>query len=84
MHYQILPANLSEPFQKAMQQSGWTITKQDAGQAHIVGWGYFIEWQQAGNSVSLEYRDIQGRAEAQLAISPGAWPQIEALLKTLL
>lgn len=84
MHYQPLAPHLSERFQQKMQHLGWSVIKQDAGQAHIVGWGYRIEWQKSGQSVYLEYRDIQGKAQAQLAVSPGAWPEINTLLKTLL
>lgn len=84
MRYQTLPANLSEPFMQLMQQHGWVIDKQDAGQAHIVGWGYRVEWLKSDNRVCLDYRDIQGHAEAQISISPDAWPEIDNLLKTLL
>jgi hypothetical protein len=72
----------AESFKKQMLESGWTITKQDAGQIHIVGWGYMIEWQKGSHRVCLHYKDLQGIAEARLEITPDAFKTIQNLLKT--
>lgn len=84
MRFYALNPNIVDAFQASMLNSGWTISKQDAGQAHLVGWGYMIQWHKQQQSVQLHFKDVQGQAEAQLEMTPDAWPEIEQIIQTLL
>jgi len=84
MHFHIIDPSQADAFQKQLKLHDWLITKQDAGQTHLVGWGYMIEWQKGEQRVCLHYKDQQGKAEAQLEMTPQAWPEIEKIVKTLL
>ena len=84
MTTQKLDPKLAEMFKNEMLKTGWQVTKQDAGQTHIVGWGYAIEWAKSSQIVSLQYQEIQGHAEAQLQISPDALTDINTMIDTLL
>ena len=74
---------LSESFKQRMALNQWVITHQDAGQTHLVGWGYEITWQKSKSSVTLRYFDKQGVATAFLETEQGAVPEIQALLNEL-
>ncbi|MEA3404649.1 MAG: hypothetical protein U9R28_02800 [Pseudomonadota bacterium] len=84
MRYQIIDPKHAEAFKKQLTLNNWVMVKQDAGQTHLVGWGYMIEWQKNQESVSLHYKDQQGKAEAQLEMTPSAWAEVQNILKKLL
>lgn len=84
MRYQTLDPKLAEPLKKRLAENHWVMVKQDAGQTHLVGWGYMIEWQKNHELICLHYKDQQGRAEAQLEMTPTAWTEVQTILKSLL
>lgn len=76
-----IPANQCERFKHLMSESQWQVTHQDAGQTHLVGWGYEIHWALDGQKTILRYNDKQGVATALLEFSGSAKSQIHQLLK---
>ncbi|VAW46866.1 hypothetical protein MNBD_GAMMA04-1087 [hydrothermal vent metagenome] len=74
---------LSESFKQKMLLNEWSISHQDAGQTHLVGWGYEITWQKGGSSVTLRYFDKQGIAEAFLEVTQEAVDEMQQLLSNL-
>lgn len=81
-HFTLNPC-LCESFKQQMLTKHWQISHQDAGQTHLVGWGYEITWQKAAYLVTLRYSDKQGIATALLEISDGALPDMTQLIDTL-
>jgi len=78
-----LDPQFCEEFKQSMLVNQWIISHQDAGQTHLVGWGYEITWQKSKSSVTLRYFDKQGVATAFLETEQGAVPEIQALLNEL-
>jgi hypothetical protein len=78
-----IPAKQCEHFKQLMQDSRWEITHQDAGQTHLVGWGYEIHWSLDDRKAILRYNDKQGVASAFLEFSDSATNQINSILKQL-
>ncbi len=74
---------LSEPLKQKMLLNQWTVCHQDAGQTHLVGWGYEITWQKERRSVTLRYFDKQGIAEAFLEVSQEAIEEMQQLVSDL-
>lgn len=66
-----------------LQEQGWLLRAQDAGQVHLLGWGYVQHWEKQGVSLWLHYQEIQGRSEAQLQIEPAASESIQTLVEAL-
>ncbi len=85
MSMELLTLNpqLCESFKQRMLTHQWVISHQDAGQTHLVGWGYEITWQKSPSSVTLRYFDKQGVATAFLETSQDAVSEIKALLNEL-
>lgn len=67
-----VPAEQAERFKCFMHDNKWAVVHQDAGQAHLVGWGYEITWQKVDQRVTLRYFDKQGMATALLEVSDSA------------
>jgi|GEM_PF-1905365 len=84
MTYVDLNAVLADRLQAVMIAEGWIVLNKEAGQVHILGWGYTIQWQKANETVTLNYKELQGKAQAQLLVSSGALPEIETLINTRL
>ncbi|MCF6253710.1 MAG: hypothetical protein L3J38_03070 [Thiomicrorhabdus sp.] len=78
-----LDPQLCELFKKSMLAHQWVISHQDAGQTHLVGWGYEITWQKSHSSITLRYFDKQGVATAFLETSQDAVSEIQTLLHEL-
>ncbi|MDG6778702.1 hypothetical protein QCB44_08300 [Thiomicrorhabdus sp. zzn3] len=85
-----LPVNpkLIEALKTQLQLKGWLLKGQDAGQAHLVGWGYVLKWQKAidnesTSSLWLHYKEVQGKAEAQLEMTPEAYTEISEMVNRL-
>jgi hypothetical protein len=76
-----IPAKQCEFFKQLMLENQWQITHQDAGQTHLVGWGYEIHWELDSQKTILRYNDKQGVATALLEFSDSATSQIQQLLK---
>lgn len=74
---------LSEPLKQKMLLNHWIVSHQDAGQTHLVGWGYEITWQKAQSFVTLRYFDKQGIAEAFLEVSQEAVEEMQRLVRDL-
>lgn len=64
-HYSVKPSKVEDLKQK-IENSGWTLDFQDAGQNHFVGWGYMIQWQKSNSTLTLHYSEKQGVAEARI------------------
>jgi len=84
MTYVDLNAVLADRLQTVMLAEGWTVLNKEAGQVHILGWGYTIQWQKANETVTLNYKELQGKAQAQLLVSSGALPEIQTFINTRL
>lgn len=80
MQYLTLDPNLCDGLRDYMQQNGWNITHQDVGQTELCGYGYVIKWQKEDSKVMLQYEDRQGKAQANLELSPAARPEIDAYI----
>ncbi len=80
MHVVEIPAKQCESFKQLMSERQWQVTHQDAGQTHLVGWGYEIHWRLDGQKTILRYNDKQGVATALLEFSDSAKSQIHQLL----
>lgn len=78
-----IPAKQCECFKQLMLKNHWQITHQDAGQTHLVGWGYEIHWALGRQKTILRYSDKQGIATATLEFSDSATAQIEELLNQM-
>ncbi len=78
-----IPADQCDAFKQLMAEAQWKITHQDAGQTHLVGWGYEIHWMLDDQKVILRYNDQQGVATALLEIHSSASNQIQRLLQQL-
>ncbi|MDG6774289.1 hypothetical protein QCB45_08080 [Thiomicrorhabdus sp. ZW0627] len=83
MRYITLAPELAEPFKTALQNHGWQLKGQDAGQAHLVGWGYVMHWSKQEERIHLHYKEVQGKAEAQLEMTPSAFNEIQAIVDQL-
>lgn len=87
MRYLPLNPQLIESLKEQLQLKGWLLKGQDAGQAHLVGWGYILKWQKEMDdaliSLWLHYKEVQGKAEAQLEMSPEAYTEISEMVKRL-
>jgi len=83
MHFITIDPTQAESLQKRMLEAGWLISKQDAGQIHILGWGYMIEWHKENNRVCLHYKELQGIADARLEIPSDALQTIQNLINKL-
>ena len=79
-----LEPKIADAFQVSMTNAGWNVVSKEAGQVHILGWGYTIEWQKEPYTVILYYKALQTKIDARLALSPGALPEIQSLIKTCL
>ena len=66
-----------------MREQGWQLVAQDAGQVHLLGWGYVLHWQKQGVSVWLHYQEVQGQAEAQLQVESAALEAIQTKVNAL-
>ncbi len=75
-----IPAKQCELFKQLMSENQWQIIHQDAGQTHLVGWGYEIHWELNDQKTILRYSDKQGVATALLEFSDSATSQIHQLL----
>jgi len=81
----------SEDFKVSMAEAGWQLIHQDAGQTHLVGWGYVMTWSNptqdvadvASEQVTLRYTDQQGQAEAILEVTDAALTPVQNLLTRL-
>lgn len=78
-----IPAKQCELFKQLMLKNQWQITHQDAGQTHLVGWGYEIHWGLASQKAILRYSDQQGIASAILEFSDSATSKIHQLLNQI-
>ena len=78
-----IPAKQCELFKQLMLENLWQITHQDAGQTHLVGWGYEIHWALDNQKTILRYSEKQGVGIALLEFSDSAAPQINRLLNQL-
>ncbi|VAW44675.1 hypothetical protein MNBD_GAMMA03-644 [hydrothermal vent metagenome] len=74
---------LSEPLKQKMLLNQWIVSHQDAGQTHLVGWGYEITWEKFQSSVTLRYFDKQGVANAFLEVSQEAEQEMQRLVRDL-
>ena len=81
-HLELNPS-LTEAFKKVMLTSQWIISHQDAGQTHLVGWGYEIFWQKSDQTVILRYSNKQGSETALLEMSSSALDEIKYLIELL-
>ncbi|GKT11520.1 MAG: hypothetical protein ISEC1_P0484 [Thiomicrorhabdus sp.] len=81
-HLQLNPV-LTEKFKLQMLSNDWLITHQDAGQTHLVGWGYEIFWQKAESTVILRYTNKQDSEVALLQISSVVFSDIEDMIRLL-
>ena len=81
-HLTLNPA-LCELFKQQMLTNQWIISHQDAGQTHLVGWGYEMTWQKSQALVTLRYFDRQGVADAFLEMSPEVFSEIQNLVTEL-
>ncbi len=78
-----LNPSLCDAFKERMLSNQWHISHQDAGQTHLVGWGYEITWQKLSGAVTLRYFDKQGVATVFLEVNQDALPETQALVDTL-
>ncbi|MCF6345937.1 MAG: hypothetical protein L3J00_05645 [Thiomicrorhabdus sp.] len=78
-----LNPSLCDAFKESMLSNQWHISHQDAGQTHLVGWGYEITWQKSSGSVTLRYFDKQGVASVFLEVSQEALSETQALIDQL-
>ncbi len=78
-----IPAKQCESYKQLMLENLWQITHQDAGQTHLVGWGYEVHWSLDSQKVILRYSDKQGIATALLEFSDSAISQIHDMLNQL-
>ena len=76
-----LDPKLAEAFQSCMLNAGWNLVNKEAGQVHILGWGYTIQWQKDANTVSLHYKELQTKIDARLELSTNALPEIKTILE---
>lgn len=83
MRFMSLNPALAEPLKQVLPSHDWELQGQDAGQAHLVGWGYVMRWSKLNHSVWLHYKEIQGKAEAQLEMTPGAFTEIHTIVTDL-
>jgi len=83
MEYFEINPDLCELFKAQILAQHWQIRHQDAGQTHLVGWGYEVTWQKDNDLAILRYSDKQGVASAMIEVSKNALPEIQALLKEL-
>ncbi len=83
MHHLPIDPNQVEALKQQLQDEGWQLIHQDAGQNHFVGWGYIMQWQKAEALIWLHYSDKQGKAEARLELNDFAKKAIELEDKTL-
>ena len=83
MEYLEINPILCELFKAEMLSKHWEICHQDAGQTHLVGWGYEITWHKSNELVILRYSDKQGVASALIEVSKNSLSEIQALLKDL-
>lgn len=81
-HLQLNPI-LTEKFKQQMLLNDWLITHQDAGQTHLVGWGYEIFWQKAEKIVILRYTNKQDSELALLEMSIHAIAEIQVLIGSI-
>lgn len=78
-----LNPSICDALKQSLLSEQWLITHQDAGQTHLVGWGYEITWQKSAGSVTLRYFDKQGVATAFLEINQEALSEIQTLVDEL-
>lgn len=78
-----IPAKQCELFKQLLLENQWQITHQDAGQTHLVGWGYEIHWRLGSQKIILRYSDKQGVATALLEFSDSANSQVSDLLNKI-
>lgn len=83
MKLMTLNPSLCDAFKASMLSNQWHIFHQDAGQTHLVGWGYEITWQKLSGSVTLRYFDKQGVATVFLEVSQNALCEVQTLIDTL-
>ena len=83
MEHLSLNPDLPESFKQKMLEKQWVIIHQDAGQTHLVGWGYEIRWQKAESMVILRYSNKQGVGTALLEMSHNVFAEIQALVSEL-
>lgn len=75
-----IPASQCEFLKQLLLENQWQMTHQDAGQTHLVGWGYEIHWALGSQKIILRYSDKQGIAMALLEFSDSAKHQVSDLL----
>ena len=73
----------AEDFKNQLQIDGWSIIHQDAGQTHLVGWGYEITWAKAAEKVTLRYSDKQGQATAILEMTDAVFVDMKNRVKPI-
>ncbi len=78
-----LNPSLCDTLKQSMLGDEWTLTHQDAGQTHLVGWGYEITWKKLAGLVTLRYFDKQGITTAFLEVNQEALPEIQTLVDEL-
>lgn len=88
MLYQTLAASQAEPFEKAMDQAGWTVLGKDGGQSNFIGWAYIIHWQKQNDEatpfeVKLNFEDNMGEQSAWLEMTPAAKTEVLAIVESL-
>ncbi|KUJ72394.1 hypothetical protein [Thiomicrospira sp. WB1] len=88
MLYHTLDAKQAEPFEKAMDQAGWTLVVKDGGQSNFIGWAYIIHWQKAAEDqppaeVKLNFEDNMGEQTAWLEMTPSAKADVMAIVDGL-
>lgn len=64
-YYQVNPAKV-EALKQQIDDLGWALIFQDAGQNHFVGWGYIMQWQKVQSTLTLHYSEKQGVADARI------------------
>ncbi|BBP47095.1 hypothetical protein THMIRHAS_24680 [Thiosulfatimonas sediminis] len=80
MQYLSIDPEKCDGLRDFMQLKGWQLTHQDVGQTELCGYGYVIKWEKDGAKVLLQYEDRQGKAMANIELSPSARSDIDAYL----
>ncbi len=81
MEHLTLSPDICEFFKECMLSNQWELIHQDAGQTHLVGWGYEMTWKKKDLLVILRYSEKQGIANAFLEISREALLDIQSLVE---
>lgn len=83
MLFQSLEPKLTERFKQQMVAQDWMISHQDAGQTHLVGWGYMITWKKQASQVTLRYENRQDEESVLLEMTPCANAELQVMIEHL-